>query len=208
MSGAPGNVPPESLARPVQDGSWPADPFLLLREWAPENGDPDRPLATVATVDTEGMPDARTVLLTAVLDDGVTFHTDARSRKAEQLRVRPVAAFVVRWPESARQVVLRGRVEESSAEEQRIAYERRARYLQLLAWVNTAGFARLPRAERERRWGDADADGPSGEPPAAWTGFHLRPSELMFWEGSAVTASRRVAYRRVGDRWATEALPG
>ena len=101
MSGAPGNVPPESLARPVQDGSWPADPFLLLREWAPENDDPDRPLATVATVDTEGMPDARTVLLTAVLDDGVTFHTDARSRKAEQLRARPVAAVVVSTTPSA-----------------------------------------------------------------------------------------------------------
>ncbi|WOF23912.1 pyridoxamine 5'-phosphate oxidase family protein [Microbacterium betulae] len=208
MIGAPGNIPPADLERPVQDGALPEDPFALLMAWAPSNDDPVRPTATLATLDADGLPDARTVLLSAVTSEGASFHTDAGSRKAGQLAERPTAALVVRWEAAARQVVLRGGVERSVARDARDAYARRGRYLQVLAWMNTPDVARLPRAEREERWAAFDAAHPDLDAPETWAGFVLRPQEMLFWEGSAVAPSRRARYRRRDGGWALDLLPG
>ncbi|MFE7505388.1 pyridoxal 5'-phosphate synthase [Promicromonospora sp. NPDC057488] len=194
--------------RLVQDGRCPPDPFALLRLWAPADDDPERPLATLATVDADGLPDARTVVLTSVGDDAVTFHTDARSRKADQLRAHPRAALVVRWAERERQVVLRGAAAEVSTEACRAVFARQSRYLQLLAWLNTPELAALPRAERERRWAAFDASHPVLEPPPTWAGFAVRPVDVLFWEGTGDGPSRRVRYRRSARGWTQEALPG
>lgn len=194
--------------RPVLDGRVPADPFELLRDWAPADDDPDRPLATLATVDGEGLPDARTVRLASVDTGSVTFHTDSGSRKVAQLRAHPRAALVVRWDDEARQVVLRGPVSPTSASDRKIAFARQPRYLQLLAWLNTAETARLPRPERERRWAAFDEDHPVLDPPPAWIGYALRPVDLLFWEGSQAGPSRRLRYRLTSGTWTRQALPG
>ncbi|MFI6423740.1 pyridoxal 5'-phosphate synthase [Promicromonospora sp. NPDC050880] len=190
------------------DGPFPPDPFTLLRTWTPPDDDPARPAATLATVDDAGLPDARTVLLSTVGSDAVTFHTDSRSRKAEQLRARPRAALVVRWEKQARQVVLRGTTAETSAEEQATAFGRLPRYLQLLAWLNTAETAALGRLQRERRWAAFDAEHPVLDPPPTWVGYALRPVDVLFWEGSEHGPSRRVRYRLTPNGWAREPLPG
>lgn len=190
------------------DGPLPADPFSLLRLWAPADDAPDRPAATLATVDDAGLPDVRTVLLSTVDTDAVTFHTDARSRKVGQLRAHPHAALAVRWDEQARQVVLRGTTTATSSEEDRTAYARQPRYLQLLAWLNTPELAALARAERERRWAAFDASHPVLDPPPTWVGYALRPVDVLFWEGSEQGPSRRIRYRRTADDWTMEALPG
>ena len=208
MRGAPGNVPPSDLSRPVQDGALPDDPFALLREWAPSNDDPVRPTATLATVDADGLPDARTVLLSAVGQEGVSFHTDARSRKAAQLAETPAAALVVRWEDAARQIVLRGVVDRSAARDVRDVYARRGRYLQVLAWVNTSDVAAMPRAERETLWAEFDAAHDELRAPDEWIGFVLRPNEALFWEGSAHAPSRRARYRRSAEGWVLDYLPG
>jgi pyridoxamine 5'-phosphate oxidase len=194
--------------RPVLDGRAPADPFELLRDWAPADDDPDRPLVTLATVDDEGLPDARTVQLTSVGHGSVTFHTDSGSRKVGQLRAHPRAALVVRWDDQARQVVLRGPVSTTSASDRRIAFARQPRYLQLLAWLNTPELARLPRPERERRWAAFDEDHPVLDPPPTWIGYALRPVDLLFWEGSEEGPSRRLRYRLSSGTWTRQALPG
>jgi pyridoxamine 5'-phosphate oxidase len=201
-------TPARQHLRLVQDGTCPSDPFVLLRLWAPADDDPERPLATLATVDDDGLPDARTVVLTSVGDEVVRFHTDARSRKADQLRTHPHAALVLRWDERARQVVLRGPASEISTEACRAAFARQSRYLQLLAWLNTPELATLPRPERERRWAAFDASHPVLDPPPTWAGFAVRPLDALFWEGSEDGPSRRVRYRRTADGWTQEVLPG
>ncbi|MBL0887969.1 pyridoxine/pyridoxamine 5'-phosphate oxidase [Myceligenerans indicum] len=202
------DVPAARTRRPVLDGHAPADPFALLRDWAPANDDPDRPCATLATVDEAGLPDARTVLLSSVTRDTVTFHSATDSRKSAQLLAHPRAALVVRWDAEARQVVLRGPVSQSSARERRIAFARRSRYLQVLAWLNTPELAGLDRPERERRWAAFDQGHPDLEPPPNWVGYALRPADILFWEGSADGPSRRVRYRRPAGVWEMEALAG
>ncbi|MBP2437290.1 pyridoxamine 5'-phosphate oxidase family protein [Microbacterium amylolyticum] len=207
-SGAPGNVPPKTLERPVQDGRVPHDPFPLLADWLPENEDPNRPVCTLATVDENGLPDARTLLLSGHYDDRVTFHTEASSRKAIQIRVNPVGAIVVRWEELARQVVLRGRVVPSSEAEAAAAFARRNRYLRLLASLNTDEMAARPRVEREAAFADVDRSQPNPPQPEGWAGYALIPSDVLFWEGSGAGPSRRARYRRDGSGWSLSFLAG
>ncbi|WP_221585829.1 pyridoxamine 5'-phosphate oxidase family protein [Microbacterium sp. G2-8] len=206
--GAPGNIAPDGLDRPVQDGRVPADPFSLVRAWLPRNDDPDRPLCTLATVDAVGAPDARTVLLSAVQDDSVTIHTEGQTRKAQQLRERPPAAIVVRWPDLARQLVLRGDMRASTSSEARVAFARRSRYLQLLASVNTDELATRPRVEREAAYARFDQHTPDPPQPASWAGFALHPVEITFWEGSDRGPSRRARYTRRGASWDIAFLAG
>ncbi|NHI17901.1 pyridoxine/pyridoxamine 5'-phosphate oxidase [Microbacterium excoecariae] len=206
--GAAGNVPPEGLDRPVQDGRVPADPADLLAAWLPGDDDPERPLCTLATVDEEGVPDARTVLVSGRREAGITFHTEGSSRKAQQLAAHPVAALVVRWPELARQVVLRGRVERTDPADEALAFARRSRYLQLLAGINTDALAAEDRATRERVYARIDAETPDPPQPDSWTGYALVPHEVTFWEGSDAAPSRRARYTRAGDGWSASFLAG
>jgi pyridoxamine 5'-phosphate oxidase len=192
-------IPPTEWS--VQSGLLPADPLALLRRWMPADDDPDRPVATLATVDETGAPDVRGVLLSSYRDGVATFHTDVRSRKAAQLHARPAAAVLLAWSAKARQLVMRGSTTVSSREEQAAAYARRTRYLQLLAWENSDATAELDRRTREQRWAEFDRSHPQLEPPSTWIGFALTASELTFWEGSQAGPSRRAQYLLRNGNW-------
>ena len=188
------------------------DPLALLREWLP--GTPGRdgyfPLLSLATTDLDGRPDVRTVLLSEIVHDGLAFHTDARSRKAAQLANSPSAALVLTVPEEARQVVVTGTVRAATAVELDRAYRARSRYLQVLAWLNTAESAELPPSERRRIWATFEAEHPDGalDPPPDWTGFVLRPSRCTFWLGGPGAPSHRTEYTLTENAWAVSDLPG
>lgn len=203
-----GHDPAPAVDRPIQDDRVPADPIALLTAWLPHDEDPVRPTATLATVDADGMPNARTVLLSSFANGRAAFHTDATSTKARELREEPVAALALFWGDLGRQVVLRGPVVRTSAETDRLAFSRRSRYLQLLAWMNTPDTARAPRAARERAWSEFDAEHQVLSPPHNWVGYELIPDSLIFWEGSARGPGRRVRYTRQGPGWQHEILPG
>lgn len=187
----------------------PPDPFDLVAEWLPGNDDPVRPPLTLATVDEEGRPDARTVLLSEWDRSGFYLHTDARSRKHAQLRANRAAALVLHLPEQARQLTVQGVAEAAPAAELRRAFAGRSPYLQQLAWQNTPEFATLPLADRLHSWRafrEDHADG-FGQPPT-WTGYRVRPDRLTFWVGRPDTASRRTEYRRTGTGWTVTVLAG
>lgn len=192
----------------------PDDPSILLTAWLPGNDDPARPLMTVATVDEDGAPDARSLLLSEWDAEGFYWHTDARSRKVAQVTRSSAVALCLPLlgtptPETRHQLVVRGRAEPASAPEQQRAYEARPRYLQQLAWQNTPEFATLPQAERIAAWADfADAQATGFAPPPTWIGYLVRPERLTFWFGSEDTASRRIEYTRRGDEWERRILAG
>lgn len=183
----------------------PADPLSLAREWIPASAHPG-PLMTLATVDADGTPDVRSVLLSELDADGFHFHTDRASRKVAQLRENPDVALCLFLPDDYRQLTVQGRARETSAEEQARAYAARSPYLQELAWLNTHEFAALPQAERIARWRAFGAEHPDGFAPApSWIGFVVEPVRMTFWFGGAFdgaeTASRRLEYRRVDGAW-------
>jgi pyridoxamine 5'-phosphate oxidase len=189
----------------------PAEAFALLTEWLPTNEDHARPLIALATVDAEGRPDSRSVLLSEFNEGGFFVHTDARSRKVADVAAHPEVAFSIAWPADLRQLTVQGVARRASAEEKSVAYARRSRYLQVLAWLNSPEFALLSSVEREEEWAAFDAAHPEGTltPPDTWFGFVIEPTRITFWNGSPLTASRRTEYRRAADgTWSTTILPG
>ena len=181
----------------VQLPDLPDTPDPILTEWLPPNDESARPLMTLATLDVDGAPDARSVLLTEFSPEGFWFHTDLDSRKTGQLAAHPVAALVLAWPERRRQIVIRGSVEPADADESARAYRARSPYLQQLAWQNTDEFALLPYAERAAAWAAFTAAHPDGfDEPPTWVGYLLRPRRISFWTGSPEAPGRRAEYSR------------
>jgi len=192
----------------VSDDTFPADPWVLLAEWLPANDDPVRPVMTVATA-ADGVPDARTLLLSEYDRDGFYFHTDSRSRKIGQLAANPAVALMLHFPDKGRQLVVQGIAEPAPADELRRAFRNRSPYLQQLAWQNTVEFAGMPLADRLAEWARFRADHADGfgQPPT-WTGYLVRPTRLTFWIGNPDTASRRTEYSRTADGWTVSLLAG
>ena len=189
----------------------PDEAFAVLTEWLPANGDHARPLIALATVDVEGRPDSRSVLLSEFDRSGFFVHTDSRSRKVADVEAHPEVAFSIAWPADLRQLTVQGVARRASPEEEASAYARRSRYLQLLAWLNTPEFALLAADEQEESWAAFDAAHPDGTltPPDTWLGFVIEPTRLTFWTGNPRAASRRTEYRRAADgTWSTATLPG
>lgn len=192
-----------------------ADPLDLLDLWLGRVGGPGggtdvstTPLMALATVDADGDPRVRHVLLSAYDRGRLHFHTDARSAKAAQLARHPRAAATIVWPDIPRQLCVSGSVEPESTTEQAAAFARRSRYLQLLAWVNEPELTALDDSERRARFDAFDADHATLSPPPTWTGAVLIAERISFWRGGPDGPSQRIACRRVGEVWSVERLPG
>jgi pyridoxamine 5'-phosphate oxidase len=190
------------------DGDPPLDPWAVARSWLPADTDPDRPQVTLATTGTDGCPDARTVLLTAVDESGFAFHTARTSAKVGELAADPRAALVVLWPGFTRQLVVRGDVVPDSPAAAARAWAARSDHLRRLAWLNDDHLAGLDRADRVRAWSAEVPTGADTEPAPGWVGFRVRPVEFTFWAGGVDTASRRLRYRQADDGWRCSWLAG
>lgn len=187
----------------------PNQPWQLIAEWLPANGDPERPQMTLATVSPSGEPDARTVLLSEFDSQGFYFHTDALSRKAASIVANPAVALSFLWPAFTRQLVVQGRAEVAPAAEIAAVYRSRSPYLQQLAWQNTFEFAQLPDEERRASWASFAASHAEGfAQPDNWIGFLVRPSRMTFWTSDPEAASRRTEYRATSGGWTVAHLPG
>lgn len=192
---------------PVQSDAPAADPGVLATNWLPGAGE-DRMLMTLSTVDAEGFPRGRTVMLSEFDGERFFFHTDAASEKVADLTANPKVSLTILWPGFTRQLVVQGTAEPAPAEEAAWAFGTRSAYLRQLAWLNTAENARLPRAEREQRWAAFAARNPVVTQPDSWVGYGVRPHRMLFWVSHPQAPSRRVEYTRTASGWAHRHLPG
>jgi len=190
--------------------SWPAEPLALLQKWCAREPGEAPQVMTVCTSDAEGLPDARTLVLSGIDQGGLSFHTDEFAAKVAQLAARPDVALVLTWPALARQVVVRGRAVRQDPEEARRAFDSRPRHLQLLAWLNTAEVVALAESERRARWEQLDAAHTNSAVPMPprWTGYSVLPTEVTFWSVQAGLGSERHRYRHDAGVWSTATLPG
>ncbi|MGZ4451524.1 MAG: pyridoxine/pyridoxamine 5'-phosphate oxidase [Nocardioides sp.] len=185
------------------------DPLTLLRAWLARCDGTVTPLMTLSTVDAEGYPASRHVLLSRCDPAGrIAFHTDSRSAKATELAALPRASVAVHWPGLARQLVVSGEVALEDAAGRADAYARRPRYLQLLAWLNDDSIAGAEPAVRRRAWASFDAGNERLEPPPTWAGYLLTPRRIAFWRGAADAPSRRLVCTRTGEGWSAAHRPG
>jgi len=185
------------------------DPLEQFARWF-EEAQAVVPLAeamTLATVDADGMPNARMVLLKGFGSDGFRFFTNYESAKGEELAASPRAALVIYWRELDRQVRIRGEVERLSAGDSDAYFASRPRESRVAAAISPQS-RRIERDELERRFAELDAqagdDGPAR--PEHWGGYLVRPDEIEFWQGRDSRMHDRFAYSRHPDGWVLQRL--
>ncbi|MGZ8666647.1 MAG: pyridoxamine 5'-phosphate oxidase [Solirubrobacterales bacterium] len=188
-----------------------ADPIEQFGRWY-ELARSEVPLAeamTLATVDADGSPDARMVLLRGHGPDGFRFYTNYESAKGEQIAADPRGVLVFYWREQDRQVRVRGTLERLPAGDSDAYFASRDRGSRLGAWASPQSRPLAAREDLDGRLAEAEERWRGGEQidrPGHWGGFLLRHRSVEFWQGQQARLHDRFLYTREGDGWAVQRL--
>lgn len=158
---------------------------------------------TLSTLDAEGLPDARIVLLKDVDGRGFTFYSNRESAKGVELDARPVAALTFHWKSLRRQVRVRGAVQPVGPEEADAYFASRARESRIGAWASDQSRPLPDRAALEAAVARETArfDGQDVPRPERWSGWRVIPSSVEFWRDRPFRLHDRIRFDRDGDGW-------
>jgi len=187
------------------------DPIGVFREWAAlaarsDIQEPDA--AALATVDQEGNPSARMVLVRSADERGFVFYTNLESRKGRELKEGAPAALCFWWPALTKQVRVEGRATPVSDAEADAYWATRERESQVGAWASRqSAELRGGRDELTKRFAELEKSLTSKVPrPPYWSGFRIEPLRIEFWEARAHRLHHRVLYTREGRGWVSKIL--
>ncbi len=163
---------------------------------------------TLATVDKNGRPSTRTVLLKGVDERGFIFFTNYDSRKGRELAENPNAALTFFWPDLERQVCVAGTISKVPQSESESYFKSRPRGSRLSTWASNQSDVVPNRITLQKKWDEMAAKFPNDIPlPPNWGGFVLKPERIEFWQGRLNRLHDRFTYTRQQDNsWKLERL--
>jgi pyridoxamine 5'-phosphate oxidase len=188
------------------------DPFAIARNWLAEAALVelnDANAIALATVDSEGLPNARMVLLKEIESDGFVFYTNYGSAKAGEIDFAGKAAFVMHWKSLRRQVRVRGIVEREDGVQADDYFASRSLQSRLGAWASQQSKPLASRTKLLAEVAKVTAiHGVNPKRPAFWGGFRIRPLEIEFWADGDFRLHDRFRWRRqsLTSDWKTERL--
>ena len=177
------------------------EPFKLFAEWLTEAeaSEPNDPNAVaLATVDEDGLPNVRMVLLKGFDGDGFVFYTNFESQKGREILGQKKAAMCFHWKSLRRQVRLRGPVEIVTDAEADAYFKTRARGSRIGAWASKQSRPLESRFALEKAVAEYTARYAIGDipRPAHWSGFRIRPTSIEFWKDQNFRLHDRIEFRR------------
>ena len=189
-----------------------ADPVTQFATWfdqARQTTIADPTAMVLATVNGNGQPSQRTVLLKYFDQDGFVFFTNYGSRKAEEIAANDRVSLLFVWLELDRQVIINGYAEKISTRDSARYFVSRPRNSQVAAWVSSQSHGLSSRqalmqkfAEMKKKFGEGKIPLPS-----FWGGYRVVPSEIEFWQGRENRLHDRFMYTQQEDGgWAIERL--
>jgi pyridoxamine 5'-phosphate oxidase len=183
------------------------DPFEIARTWLAEaeTTEPnDANAIALSTVDADGMPNARMVLLKEIEAGAFVFYTNYESAKAKELDQAEKAAFVMHWKSLRRQIRVRGTISREDGPQADAYYQSRSLQSRLGAWASHQSQPLSSRAALMAEVAKITATkGPSPKRPPFWGGYRLIPTEIEFWADGKFRLHDRFVWRRVdlASRW-------
>ena len=189
------------------------DPFELFDIWfaeAQSNELNDPNAMALSTVDVDGMPSTRMVLLKGHGADtgGFIFYTNLESRKAGELSGNNNVALLFHWKSLRRQIRIEGVATLVDTAVADAYFATRSRNSQLGAWASDQSRPLADRATFEARFADVEKrfDGQDVPRPPHWSGHLVTPKRMEFWQDREFRLHERWVYSRNGDNWSTQML--
>ncbi len=189
----------------------PADPLNTMHAWLEDAKGLELPnpnAMTLSTVDADGQPSARIVLLRHLDARGAVFYTNYTSRKGEAIAATTRVALLFFWDQNQRQIRIEGPATRIPHAESDMYFAHRPRGSQIGAWASDQSKPIESRAALEARIDEVEArfaDQPVPRPPH-WGGYRVGLDRVELWEGREFRVHDRVVYTRVADAWAVERL--
>jgi pyridoxamine 5'-phosphate oxidase len=193
-------------SEPLLESAVDADPFVQFSKWMDEafaSGEIDANAMTISTVDAEGKPSSRVVLLKGVDEGSFVFFTNYESKKSADLACNGNIFLHFFWPGLHRQISVSGVAEKTTREESEQYFATRPRESQAGAWASQQSSVIASREELEQGFADVQQqyEGQAIPCPLFWGGFRVMPGRFEFWQGRASRLHDRICYTLIDGEW-------
>jgi pyridoxamine 5'-phosphate oxidase len=185
----------------------PLDQFNKWLQEAIKNQVPEPNAMVLATVNKDGQPGARNVLLKSADENGFIFFSNKNSDKASDLKLNPNCTLLFSWLSQHRQVIVKGKAEEISKDESNTYFQTRPYGSRISAWVSNQSQVIKNRAELEKRVKEFMDKYPENVPmPDHWGGYLVKPESIEFWQGRPSRLHDRIRFTKKSNAWTIERI--